>query len=121
MGAKDQNIFQNLDYMRLACLSTRAPRAPVRRKPNVQGEFKRCHWIAKRNGFLAQRPDEYNFFEAGDNIDEARYLASRWARGGDMPSSDDEGEFIGGAVFYGNAGIEKTPRTDSDSSELSDL
>ena len=115
---------ENLDYMRLACLSTRAPRAHVRRKPWAP-EFKRCRWIARNNGFLAQRPHEFKFFDAGEDIDYARHLAYRWAKGGvhwtaewtHMPSSDDEGEYIGGAVLPGPiAGEEKTLSTDSDSS-----
>ena len=110
----------NLNHMRLACLSSRAPRPHVRRKPWAP-EFKRCRWIARNNGFLAQRPHEFRFFDAGDDIDYARHLAYRWAKVEDMPSSDDEGEFIGGAFLPGSAGIEKTRSTDSDSSELSDL
>ena len=109
--------------MQLACLSTRAPRPHVRRKPWAP-EFKRCRWIAKSNGFLAQRPHEFKFFDAREDIDYARHLAYQWAKGGvhwtaewtHMPSSDDEGEYIGGAVLPGPiAGDEKTLSSDSDS------
>ena len=103
----------NLNHVRRACLSSRAPRPHVRRKPWAP-EFKRCQWMAKDNGFLAQRPDEFRFFDAGDDIDYARHLAYRWAKAEDMPSSDDEGEFIGGAFLPDNAGIEKTLSTDSE-------
>ena len=117
--------------MRLACLSSREPRPHVRRKPRAP-QFKPCRWIAKSNGFLAQRPHEFKFFDAGEDIDEARHLASRWAKGGDRPSSDDEGECMGVTVYdtpgvivnrgsMSTAGTEKTVSTESDSSDLPDL